>query len=75
MAEAKELLDKVKSLKAKSDSQALKRTKGTVTGGMIGLAGGLLIGYTRGYNLVSSAFVGALLGGIISALLLPKIED
>lgn len=75
MAEAKEILDKVKSLKMKSDSAALKRTKGTVAGGFIGMAGGLLIGYSRGYNLISSAFVGALLGGVVSNLLLPKIEE
>jgi uncharacterized protein YcfJ len=75
MAEAKEILDKVKDLKSKSDSMALKKTKGTVTGAFIGVAGGLLIGFTRGYNLISSAFVGALVGGVVSQLLLPKTED
>ena len=49
--------------------------KGTVSGALIGMGGGLLIGFTRGYNLVSSAFVGALLGGIISQVLLPKLDD
>lgn len=75
MAEAKEILDKVKDLKSKSDSMALKKTKGTVTGAFIGMAGGLLIGFTRNYNLISSAFVGALLGGVVSQLLLPKTDD
>ncbi len=75
MAEAKEILDKVKELKSKSDSIALKKTKGTITGAFIGVAGGLLVGFSRGYNLVSSAFVGALLGGVVSNLLLPKIDD
>jgi outer membrane lipoprotein SlyB len=75
MSEAKEIIDKVKSLKMKSDSAALKKTKGTVVGGFIGMAGGLLIGYSRGYNLISSAFVGALLGGVVSNLLLPKIDE
>jgi len=75
MAEAKEILDKVKDLKSKSDSMALKKTKGTVTGAFIGVAGGLLIGFTRGYNLISSAFVGALIGGVVSQLLLPKTDD
>jgi hypothetical protein len=54
---------------------ALKKTKGTITGAFIGVAGGLLVGFSRGYNLVSSAFVGALLGGVVSNLLLPKIDD
>jgi hypothetical protein len=75
MAEAKEILDKVKVLKSKSDSMALKKTKGTVVGAFIGMGGGLLIAYSRGYNLISSAFVGALLGGVVSQILLPKIED
>ena len=54
---------------------ALKKMKGTVSGAMIGVGGGLLIGFTRGYNLVTSAFVGALVGGLISQLLLPKMDD
>ena len=75
MAEAKDILDKVKLLKSNSDSMALKKTKGTIVGAFIGMGGGLLVGYSRKYNLLSSAFVGALLGGVISQLLLPKIED
>jgi hypothetical protein len=75
MAEAKEILDKVKQLKSNSDSMALKKMKGTVSGAMIGMGGGLLIGFTRGYSLVSSAFVGALIGGVISQILLPKLDD
>ena len=75
MAEAKDILDKVKNLKSNSDSMALKKMKGTVSGAMIGVGGGLLIGFTRGYNLVTSAFVGALVGGLISQLLLPKMDD
>jgi hypothetical protein len=75
MAEGKELLDKISELKSKSDSYALKKTKGTITGAFIGMAGGLLIGFSRKYNLISSAFVGALVGGVVSQLLLPKIEE
>lgn len=74
-AVGKELLDKVSELKSKSDSYALKKTKGTITGAFIGMAGGLLIGFSRKYNLISSAFVGALVGGVVSQLLLPKIEE
>jgi hypothetical protein len=75
MAEGKELLDKITELKSKSDSFALKKTKGTITGAFIGMAGGLLIGFSRKYNLLSSAFVGALVGGVVSRVLLPKIEE
>ena len=75
MAEAKDILDKVKLLKSKSDSMALRKTKGTIVGAFIGMGGGLMIGFSRNYNLVSSAFLGALVGGIVSQLLLPKLDD
>jgi len=75
MAEAKDILDKVKQLKSNSVGMALKKMKGPFSGALIGMGGGLLIGFTRGYNLVSSAFVGALLGGVISQVLLPKLND
>jgi hypothetical protein len=75
MAEAKEVLDKLKSLKSKSDSMALKKTKGTISGAFIGMGGGLLIAFSRGYSLISSAFIGALLGGVVSSILLPNTEE
>jgi uncharacterized membrane protein len=75
MSEARSIIDNVKQLKSKSDSMALKKTKGTVTGGFIGMGVGLLYGYTKQYNLVSSAFIGAIIGGVVSQLILPKIEE
>jgi hypothetical protein len=39
------------------------------------MGGGLLVGISRGYNLLTSAFVGALLGGVISNLMLPKMDE
>ena len=75
MAEAKEILDKLKSLKSTSTSMEMKRRKGLINGGLIGLAGGVLIGLTRNYNLVSSAVVGALTGGLVTSVILPKSDD
>ncbi len=75
MAEAKEILDKLKDLKSTSNSLDMKRRKGTINGALIGMAGGLLIGFTRNYNLVSSAVVGALLGGLVATVILPKNDD
>ena len=75
MAEAKEILDKLKDLKSTSNSLEMKRRKGTINGALIGMAGGLLIGFTRNYNLVSSAVVGALLGGLVATVILPKNDD
>ena len=56
MTDAKQIMDRVKSLKSKSDSMAMKKTKGTITGGFIGMGVGLLYGIARNHNLVSSAF-------------------
>jgi hypothetical protein len=75
MAEAKEILDKLTDLKSTSNSLEMKRRKGTINGALIGMAGGLLIGFTRNYNLVSSAVVGALLGGLVATVILPKNDD
>lgn len=73
--EAKQILDKLKDLKSTSNSLEMKRRKGTINGALIGMAGGLLIGLTRNYNLVSSAVVGALLGGLVATVILPKNEE
>jgi hypothetical protein len=75
MAEARDLIEKVKELKSKSESMATKRTKGTISGGFIGMGVGLLYGFAKNYNLVSSAFLGAILGGVVSHLILPKNDD
>lgn len=75
MAEAKDIINRIKELKSKSDSDVLKKTKGTISGAFIGMAGGLLIGLSRKYNLISSAMVGALIGGIASHIILPKLND
>jgi hypothetical protein len=75
MAEAKAILEKLKNTKSTSDNLEMKRKKGTISGALIGVAGGLLIGYTRNYNLLTSAIVGALVGGVVTTLILPKSDD
>jgi len=75
MAEAKQILDKLKDLKSTSNSLEMKRRKGTINGALIGMAGGLLVGLTRNYNLISSAVVGALLGGLVATVILPKNDE
>lgn len=73
MAEASAIMDKVRSLKS-SDSMAMKKNKGTVTGSLIGMATGMLYGLTKNYNLISSAIVGAVVGGVAAYILLPSVE-
>jgi outer membrane lipoprotein SlyB len=75
MSEARGVINKVRDLKSTSDTLSMKKKKGTITGGFIGMAGGLLYGVAKGYNLVSSAFIGAVIGGIASHFLLPKNDE
>lgn len=73
MSNPREIISKVKSLKTNSDSMAMKKNKGTVTGSLIGMGVGALYGLVRNYNLISSAFLGAVLGGLAAHLLLPNL--
>lgn len=75
MEEAEKIINNVKSLKSSSQSMAMKKRKGTVTGSMIGAGVGMLYGLTKNYSLVSSAIVGAILGGLAAHLILPNIDE
>jgi hypothetical protein len=72
MAEtAREVLEKTKSIMA-ADSISQQRTKATVSGAFLGMATGLLIGYSRKYSLGPSALFGAMIGVLAVQLILPK---
>jgi uncharacterized membrane protein len=75
MQNAKEILDKVNSVKMNAKTLKNEKTKGIISGTFIGMGGGLLLGMARNYNLVNSAIVGALFGALITQLLLPKNDD
>lgn len=75
MPEAKEIMDRLKSIKSNSDTFKTKTRKGMIAGTAIGAGGGLLIAYTKGYSLWSSALIGAILGGFASYFLLPKEDE
>jgi proteasome assembly chaperone (PAC2) family protein len=75
MAEAKDILDKLKQLKSKSDTMSMRKSRATVNGALIGAAGGLLVGMARNYSLLSSAMVGSVLGALVTYLVLPKNDD
>lgn len=75
MAKADELLEKLKSIKSDSEGIASKRRRATAGGAMLGAAGGVLLGISRNYNLLTSAVVGAMVGGMLAHLILPKLEE
>lgn len=68
---AKEILTSTKKILSPTSIEQ-QRTKGTIGGAFTGMAAGLIIGYAKNYNLISSAFLGALLGGLATQLILPK---
>jgi len=76
MSYGKDLLDKLKSNKSKSNSQIIdEQTRGTYTGSAIGLLVGLYIGYSRNWSLLMSAGIGALVGGFVTKAFISKKDD
>lgn len=74
MANPTDVINKVKELKTNSQSFTMKKNKGTVTASLIGMGVGMLYGLTKNYSLISSAIVGAVLGGLAAHLILPSNE-
>lgn len=62
MATAKEILDNVKSMKDVDTTAGLSK-KGVYVASLVGAGVGFGIGYSRKYNLLISAFVGAAIFG------------
>jgi uncharacterized membrane protein len=75
MEQAEKIINNVKSLKSNSQSMSMKKKKGTVTGSLIGAGVGMLYGLTKNYNIISSAIVGAVIGGLATHLILPSLDE
>lgn len=48
------------------------KTEGTINGALIGLVGGIMIGYYKDYNKFVSGLVGLIAGGTISNIFITK---
>lgn len=67
MQYGKEVLDNIKSNKAKDSTQIiLEQTEGSFIGSAIGLFFGLYWAYSRNQNYFVSGIVGAVAGGFVS---------
>lgn len=55
--------------------QLLTQTKGTVQGSFTGLVGGVMYGYFKEKNIYTTGFVGLLIGGLISAILIGNLSS
>lgn len=67
----KRFLDETNNIKNKDSKTIINETtKGTLVGSAIGAGLGLFIGFSRKKNLLLSAFVGSLVGGVTTNIFL-----
>jgi uncharacterized protein YcfJ len=70
-----EILDETSALLNKDYKQELlTKTKGTVQGAFAGMVGGAMFGYFKGKNIYVTGFVGLLIGGLISSIMVGKLS-
>lgn len=55
--------------------QLLNKTKGTVQGAFTGLVGGVMYGYFKSKNIYTTGFVGLVIGGVISSILIGNFSE
>ena len=68
---AKKYLNATDEIKNKDTKTILSEsTKGVVTGSAIGAGIGLMVGFGRKQNLLLSAFIGSIIGGVVSKVFL-----
>lgn len=63
-----------KLINGDSKKQLMARTQGTVQGAFTGLVGGVMFGYFKDKNIYTTGFVGLLIGGTISAIMIGKFS-
>lgn len=69
----KDYLAEVKSITSKDKSEILlETTRASANGAIAGLFIGLMVGYYKKYNIYKSGLVGALIGGLTTAVLISK---
>ena len=54
--------------------ELLSKTSGTIQGAFTGLVGGVMFGYFKDKNIYTTGFVGLLIGGTISAIMVGKFS-
>ena len=55
--------------------QLLHKTKGTIQGAFTGLVGGVMYGYFKSKNIYTTGFVGLVIGGVISSILIGNFSE
>lgn len=69
----KQILDNIKQTKSTDyDTVLMEKTRGSVLGSVVGAGMGLVYGVVRKQNLLISAFIGSLLGGVVTHYFISK---
>jgi len=70
-----DIIDKNRKLiNGDQKKQLLAKTSGTIQGAFTGLVGGVMFGYFKDKNIYTTGFVGLLIGGTISAIMVGKFS-
>ena len=70
-----DLIDNNKKLiNGDQKKELLSKTSGTIQGAFTGLVGGVMYGYFKDKNIYTTGFVGLLIGGTISAIMVGKFS-
>lgn len=64
-----------KLINGDAKKQLLTKTKGTIQGAFTGLVGGVMFGYFKGKNIYTTGFVGLVIGGLISSIMIGKLSN
>ena len=73
MEDVKDYMSEVKSIVSKDKRDVLLHTsKASVSGAVTGLVLGLMIGHYKGKNVYISGLIGAIIGGVATAILVTK---
>ena len=73
MEDVKDYMSEVKSIVSKDKRDVLLHTsKASVSGAVSGLVLGLMIGHYKGKNVYVSGLIGAIVGGVATAILVTK---
>ena len=72
---AEALKNNQKLINGDRKKQLLNKTKGTVQGAFTGLVGGVMYGYFKSKNIYTTGFVGLVIGGVISSILIGNFSE
>lgn len=74
MADIESILDKVDQIKNEESDTATPRSRSGIAAIIVGGIVGIMVGASKKWNLFYSAIGGAVAGGVVGTLLVPKTD-